>query len=400
MPPSPWAGVPAEDFGDDDVTVTVDTLASGSFFGDRFRVEGSLGVGGMGRVVHAHDFTTGLDVALKVLHRERAQDVESLERFRREAQILQALGHSGIVRILAMGAAPDGTPWIALELLRGETLKERLRREGPFSVAALAPIVAQLCDALTTAHDAGVVHRDLKPDNVLLPDGGAPPCKVLDFGLSRFTASKTLTKAGAVLGTPRYMAPEQILSASSADLRVDVFAVGVMLFEMLSGRSPYPAEDMGQLLGCVMEGRVLSLAELRPDISPAVAAVVAQAMARDAERRYPTAAALGQAFARAVGAPLGPPGSVGARPPSRPTPTPGRGVPVPDVLRSAPAPGRIPERSPAARNSAPSSPAPRAGRAAAIFVSFVLALTVVVVVAALFGAGLRFALEGRLPWSP
>ena len=228
MPPSPWAGVPAEQFDDDDVTVTVDTLASGGFFGDRFRVEGILGVGGMGRVVHAHDFTTGLDVALKVLHRERAQDVESLERFRREAQILQALGHSGIVRILAMGAAPDGTPWIALELLRGETLKQRIRREGPFSVAALAPIVAHLCDALTTAHDAGVVHRDLKPDNVLLPDGGAPPCKVLDFGLSRFTASKTLTKAGAVLGTPRYMAPEQILSASSADLRVDVFAVGVM----------------------------------------------------------------------------------------------------------------------------------------------------------------------------
>lgn len=285
---------------DEEATVLMEALASGSFFADRFRVGAALGTGAMGRVVQAHDLVIGTDVALKVLHRERARDPETIERFRREAAILESIGHPGIVRVLAMGAAADGTPWLALELLRGMTLKERLRG-GPMHPHEVVPILNTICDALAAAHIRGVVHRDLKPENVLLVAGGEPPCKILDFGLSRFTASKTLTRTGSILGTPRYMAPEQIKSARDADLRVDVFSVGVLLYEMLAGRSPYPAEDLGQLLGCVLEGRTVPLVQVRPDLPPTVSAVIERAMARDPAQRFQTAGAIAEAYASAIG---------------------------------------------------------------------------------------------------
>ncbi|MDQ3037624.1 MAG: serine/threonine protein kinase, partial [Myxococcota bacterium] len=288
------------EWDDDDSTVMTESLAAGSFFGDRFRLGTSLGSGAMGRVMQALDLQEGGEVALKLLHRERARDAEALERFRREAAILQAIGHPAIVRVVAMGAAPDGTPWLAMELLRGETLKQRLFR-GPFEPRALVPLLNALCDALEAAHTRGVVHRDLKPENVLLTESGDPPCKLLDFGLSRFTANKTLTRSGTILGTPRYMAPEQIRSASSADLRVDVFSVGVLLYEMLTARSPYPADDLGQLLGCVLEGRTVPLAQLRPDLPPAVGVVIARAMARLPADRFQTAGAIAEAYATSIG---------------------------------------------------------------------------------------------------
>ncbi|WP_236607098.1 serine/threonine-protein kinase [Sandaracinus amylolyticus] len=290
-------GPEAED--DQESTVMVEVLASGSFFADRFRVGPPLGVGAMGRVVQAHDLVSGHDVALKVLHRERARDAETIERFRREAAILESIGHPAIVRVLAMGEA-FGVPWLALELVRGETLKERLRR-GPMHPHEVVPVLNTLCDALAAAHMRGVVHRDLKPDNVLLVTGGYPPCKIVDFGLSSFTAAKTLTQTGSILGTPRYMAPEQIKSARDSDPRVDVFAVGVLIYEMLTGVSPYPAEDMGQLLGCVLEGRVVPLAHRRPDLPPAVGAVIERAMARDRAQRFQTAGAVAEAYANAIG---------------------------------------------------------------------------------------------------
>ncbi|WP_169791419.1 serine/threonine-protein kinase [Sandaracinus amylolyticus] len=290
-------GVEAED--DHESTVMVEVLAAGSFFADRFRVGPPLGAGAMGRVVQAHDLVSGHDVALKVLHRERARDAETLERFRREAAILESIGHPAIVRVLAMGEA-FAMPWLALELLHGETLKQRLRR-GPMHPHEIVPVLNTLCDALAAAHLRGVVHRDLKPENVLLVAGGRPPCKIVDFGLSSFTAAKTLTHTGSILGTPRYMAPEQIKSARDSDPRVDVFAVGVLLYEMLTGVSPYPAEDMGQLLGCVLEGRVVPLAHRRPDLAPAIGAVIERAMARERAQRFQTAGAIAEAYANAIG---------------------------------------------------------------------------------------------------
>jgi serine/threonine protein kinase len=294
-PERPGSGEPA---GSD--LEQVDSGIAPGFFGERFAIGGALGSGAMGKVVQALDRETGIEVALKVLHRERAKDAESIERFQREAAILESIGHPGIVRVVAMSRAPDGTPFLAMELLRGETVEERLAR-GPIAPLDMVPIVNTLCDALAAAHLRGIVHRDLKPANVILLSSGDPPCKILDFGLSRFTASKTLTRTGTILGTPRYMAPELIRSVQSSDYRVDVFSVGVLIYEMLTGRSPYPADDVGALLGCVVQGRVVPLADVRPDLPAALGAVITRAMAREPDERFETAGAIAEAFANALG---------------------------------------------------------------------------------------------------
>jgi serine/threonine-protein kinase len=276
-----------------------DVPPEGSVLDSRFRLVGPLGTGSMGRVLRAIDSQTGDEVALKLLHRERARDPEALERFRREAAILESIGHPAIVRVISMGQA-DGTPWLAMELLHGETLEDRLKR-GPLGMKEIVPILNTLCDGLAAAHVAGVVHRDLKPSNVLLTSSGQLPCKLLDFGLSRIKSSKTLTQKGTVIGTPRYMAPEQIRSSLDADARSDTFSVGVILYEMLTGVSPYPAEDLGQLLGCVFEQRTVPLDTRRPDLPPAVGAVIVRAMARDPNERFQTAGAIAEAYANAIG---------------------------------------------------------------------------------------------------
>lgn len=276
-----------------------DVLPPGTLLDHRFRLGTPLGTGSMGRVLRALDTHTGHEVALKLLHPDRARDPEALERFRREAEILDAIAHPAIVRVISMGQS-EGTPWLAMELVHGETLEDRLRR-GPLGMREIVPILNTLCDGLAAAHMAGVVHRDLKPGNILLTSSGQLPCKLLDFGLSRIKSSKTLTQKGTVIGTPRYMAPEQIRASLDADMRSDIFSVGVMLYEMLTGSSPYPAEDLGQLLGCVFEQRIVPIGERRPEVPDAVGGVIKRAMARDPNDRFQTAGAIAEAYANAIG---------------------------------------------------------------------------------------------------
>ncbi len=281
-------------------TVVVPPFGVGFFFADRFRIERLLGSGGMGAVYEATDLTGESRVALKVMPRDRSPDPELQERFRREGRILASLSHPGIVAIRDIGYAPDGTPWIAMELLEGETLHRRVRREGAQSPQDLLPIVQMACAALEVAHERGVIHRDLKPDNLFLPSTGPTPVKLLDFGLSLHAGSAKVTRTGAVIGTPRYMAPEQIRSAHGADGRVDVYAMGVILYEMLTGKSPFAASDRGQLLGAVLTGRVRPLDEVRPDLPFDVVDVVERAMAPNRDDRYETPAALAEALITAV----------------------------------------------------------------------------------------------------
>ncbi len=293
------------DESEDEGTEIVAALEPGTFFADRFQVDGRLGMGAMGKVVTATDLTTGQRVALKVLHREKAAQREAAERFTREAEVLARLGHPGIVRVVASDRIKDGTRWLAMELIEGDTIAQRLRKAGPFTPEAAYPIVSMLCDALDAAHREGIVHRDLKPENVMLPTGGVPPCKILDFGLARFTQMNVerLTRAGTILGTPRYMAPELIESLKDTDLRADVFAVGVITFELLSGKSIYAAEDIGQLFGAILEGRMRSLESLRPDLPVTLGAVIARAAMRKPADRYQTAGAFAEAYATALGIP-------------------------------------------------------------------------------------------------
>jgi serine/threonine-protein kinase len=168
------------------------------------------------------------------------------------------------------------------------------------SPEALVPILRAAADALTRAHARGVVHRDLKPDHLFLPADGRTPVKVLDFGLSRTMGSKKLTRTGMVLGTPRYMSPEQIASAHASDGQSDVYALGVIIYEALTGQSPFAASDHGQLLGAILQGRIEPLEKVRPDLPPELGQVLTQAMARDQGVRFKTPTEFAEAFARAA----------------------------------------------------------------------------------------------------
>lgn len=273
----------------------------GAFFGQRFRIEREIAGGGMGTVYHAIDLRNDRPVALKVLKKGRLPDEEARQRFFREAEILVSMDHPGIVGIRGFGQAPDGTPWLAMELLEGETLLDKVRREGPQDITELVPILSAACDALEAAHGQGVVHRDLKPENIFLPGAGPSRVKLLDFGLSLIAGSAKLTRTGTIIGTPRYMAPEQIRSARSADSKVDVYSLGVIVYEALAGASPFTASDHGQLLGAILTGRTRPLSEVRPDLPAAVERVIARALECEPADRYETAGELAEAFAAAAG---------------------------------------------------------------------------------------------------
>jgi len=283
-----------------DTTLRLSGFKKGAFFGERYRIEALLGQGAMGKVFRATDTAEDRLVAVKVLHPELAKKDTVLERFRREAEILRGLGHRGIVRVLDAGQTSDAMEYLVMELLEGRNLKQRLQEDGPMSVDDLLPLLVQVCDALGAAHEQGVVHRDLKPENLFLIDDDAK-VKVVDFGLGRMLTDKRMTKTGMMLGTPRYMAPEQIRSAKDADARTDQYALGIICHESLAGASPFPAGDPGQLLGCVMEGRILKLEDERPSVPPNVAAVIRRAMSKDPRDRFATIGAFVEVYAAALG---------------------------------------------------------------------------------------------------
>ena len=300
--PGPSSQPPDGQWDEEEATAVVSATDVGGFFGDRFRVDARLGIGAMGRVLTAVDMKTGTLVALKVLHKDRQKDPAVVERFQREAAVLREIHHPAIVQLVAFGQAKDGTWWLAMEHLVGKTLKDRLSQGGPFVPRDAWPVLATMCDGVALAHAKGILHRDLKPENVLLLESGLPPCKILDFGLSRYTAKPDrITATGTVLGTPRYMAPEMLHEHAPIDERADVFAIGAIAFEMFTGRSVYPAEDFGQLFGCILEGRTLSLRSVRPDASPELERVLADALARDVDARIRTVDELAMRLARAIG---------------------------------------------------------------------------------------------------
>lgn len=289
-------------FDDDESTEVINNAEIGGFFGGRFRIDARLGSGAMGRVLTALDTESGRLVALKVLHRERSRDKNVLRRFAREAASLRAINHRAIVGIVASGRAPDGTPWLAMEHLTGITLKQRIAKHR-MEPSEWWPVLKMLAEAVGEAHARGVVHRDLKPENIFLPEGGDPPCKILDFGLSTLNreGADKVTATGQLLGTPRYMAPELLASIGKPDHRVDVFALAVVTFEALTGRSLYSADDLGSLFGQILEARTHSLRQFRPDLSMELESVIKQGHARSMGDRFQTAGAFATAFARAAG---------------------------------------------------------------------------------------------------
>jgi serine/threonine-protein kinase len=266
----------------------------GSVIAGTYKVEGLLGRGGMGSVFLAsHQRLAGKQVAIKILHTE-VEDAEVVARFKREADIAARLNHPNIVGVIDYNVAPDGTPYLVLDYLQGETLAQRIAR-GPLALDHVVSIVRQVGSALAAAHRAGIVHRDLKPQNIFLVptevDGRVVEiAKVLDFGISKIRGSQTVkTQESALLGTPQYMAPEQATGQhASVDERTDVFALGAIVYEMLSGRPAFAGASIPEVVFKVVYEQPAPLAEQVPSVPPAVEAAVAQAMAKPSDQRFPT----------------------------------------------------------------------------------------------------------------
>jgi serine/threonine-protein kinase len=292
-------------FEEDDATEVIESFSPGAFFADAYRIDAMLGGGASSQVYAATNVHTEKHVALKVLRRERqttrADADEQRARFAREGEILSALVHPAIVRIFELGSASNGTPFIAMEALDGETLARRLAREKSLPLETVLRLVAFAADAIDHAHALGIVHRDIKPENLFLPRDGGVPVKVLDFGLSRVVdPGQRLTATGTTIGTPRYMPAEQIISARDAGPAVDVYALAVCAYEALAGTSPFDAADQAQLLGAILHGRRKPLRTRRPELPAAVDAVLDKAMSTRVAERHASAVELAAALYRAA----------------------------------------------------------------------------------------------------
>ena len=292
------------------------TEPAGRCLGGRYRMEVLLAAGGMGEVWAARDLLAVRPVAVKVLGGAFAGDGRAAERLRREARAAGRLEHPNIARVLDLGEH-DGRPYLVMELLEGESLAERIGRAGPMAPAEAALVVAAVAGALEAAHRAGVVHRDVKPGNVFLTAGGE--VKVLDFGIALAAGEAALT-TGDLIGTAAYLAPERVLG-QRATPAADVYALGVVLYELLAGRRPFEAGSEIELAMAHVNARPASLALVAPSAPPHLVAACEQAMAKDPSARPSSAAAVArllrpQAPAGPATRPLPP---VGAGPATGPT---------------------------------------------------------------------------------
>ena len=261
----------------------------------RYRIVRPLGEGGMGVVYEAEHTAIGRRVAIKVLHAHVARMPDAVKRFAREARAAAEIGHPNIVEVFDTGTHL-GEPFLVMELLVGETLADRLARAEMVSCERACRISGHVLSALAAAHAKGIIHRDLKPENVFLLSGEVgPTVKLLDFGISKFRrAGATLeqtTLEGIPLGTPAYMAPEQWMGRRDIDHRADIFAVGVMLYELLTGGLPYEGANQGELFLEIVRGTSLPVgpSTLESDVPAGLDAVVQRALERDRERRFSSA---------------------------------------------------------------------------------------------------------------
>jgi serine/threonine protein kinase len=263
----------------------------------RYLIERKIGEGGMGVVYAARHLIIERPLAIKVLKREVARDQSTIKRFVQEAKAASRIGHPHIIDVTDFGTTPDGLTYSVMEYVDGTTLSAVIKLSAPLPLERILPISAQIAQALGAAHDKGIVHRDLKPENIFLinRDGRRDFVKIVDFGIAKVTPidnapseGPRLTRAGAVFGTPEYMAPEQAAGRGDTDARVDVYALGTIMYEMLTGRVPHKSESMVRTLAMQMLDPIEPPSKIRPDlrISPEVEAVVMRALAKKREQRY------------------------------------------------------------------------------------------------------------------
>ena len=266
--------------------------------GGEYKLLSVVGVGGMATIFEASHVETGLQVAIKFLRPEHSLEQENISRFQLEAEAASAVGHESIISIYGSGATDEGVHYLVMELLTGSSLGEAIKADGSLEIANTVYICCQVLSALAAVHQTGVIHRDLKVDNIYLirSVSGFPAVKIIDFGLSRITQAETfgkedaeLTRKGYTVGTPAYMSPEQASGVRDLDQRTDVYSVGIILYRCLTGRAPFEADTAQDLLVKVMMEAPRQVRELRPEVPPVLERLVDRALAKDRNDRYQSA---------------------------------------------------------------------------------------------------------------
>jgi serine/threonine-protein kinase len=283
--------------------------APGEVIASKYEVESVLGAGGMGVVLCARHVQLGQRVAIKFLHGEASHNQSAVARFLREARAAVALSSEHVARVLDVGTLATGEPYTVMEYLAGVDLRELLRTDGPLPIEEAVSTLLQACDAIAEAHVLGIVHRDLKPSNLFRTArrDGTSLVKVLDFGISKATAfnspgdNEDLTASGRLIGSPGYMSPEQLRNAKTVDTRSDIWSLGVILYELLTGQPPFKGETMGETFVHIVSQPPPSIRRLRPEVPEGLAAVVSGCLDRDVDARIQT---IGDLAARL--APFGP----------------------------------------------------------------------------------------------
>jgi len=275
----------------------------GQLLDNKYKIVRLLGEGGMGAVYEGENVRIHHRVAIKVMHPAVEADNGARERFEREAQAAGRIGSEHICEVYDLGELPSGARYMVMEFLAGEPLSTRVLKLGRIPIEAMAPLLLQLLEGLEAAHSAGIIHRDLKPDNVFLQrtKQGGDFVKIVDFGVSKFNAlsggaAMSMTRTGAMVGTPYYMSPEQVRGAKLVDHRSDIYSVGVVLFECITGTLPFQAETFNELMFKIALEAPADAEQLLPGLDPRFGAIVRKAMAREPAQRYESA----QQFAAAV----------------------------------------------------------------------------------------------------
>jgi eukaryotic-like serine/threonine-protein kinase len=317
--------------------VSVETLAEG-----RYRVEDLLGRGGMASVYLARDAELERPVAVKVLAEHLADQRDSHDRFLREARLAAQLSHPNIVQVFDVGEE-NGRPFIVMECVAGSTLADELKERGRLAPEEVADLALQICGGLEHAHAAGLVHRDIKPQNLLLRSDGT--VKIADFGIARAAESTRLTQMGSVLGTAAYLAPEQALG-EEVTASADIYSLGCVLYELLRGRTPYVFKTLPELVVKHRQEEIEPLREVRSEIPERLEAAIMHALARNPDYRPESAAAFAEELT-----------SASPDPPTRPLPT-STGTAATEVLASPTQAATRPLRAPAQERSR-GRPAPR-----------------------------------------
>jgi serine/threonine protein kinase len=283
----------------------------GQIVAGKYRIENVLGRGGMGVVVSATHLTLDQLVAIKFLKPEACGNATAVARIMREARTVSQMETEHVARVLDCGLA-EGTPFLVMELLHGRSLARELTLRGSLTVTEVCDYLVQACDAIGEAHALGIVHRDLKPGNLFLARrrGGVYQIKVLDFGLSKVLTARalvgeaSLTDAHSLLGTPLYVSPEQLRSSKEVDARTDVWSLGLILYQLLTGYTPFYARSIPKLFAQIARDPIQPLRELRPDVPAGLDAVAQRCLAKASEDRFANAAELGLALAEFVTPPV------------------------------------------------------------------------------------------------